>query len=100
MITRYDTTSNIQSAYNGTPVFGSRLYPIVQPTDTDTIYITGDTDYLDYMAYKFYNDASLWWIIAMANNLGTGRLSVKPGLQLRIPNGIEQLISQFNLLNG
>ena len=100
MLTRYQTNKNIQSMYNGTPFFGTRLYPVVSPMDSDSIYITGDTDYLDYMAFKFYNDASLWWIIAMANNLGTGRLSVKSGIQLRIPVGIEQIISKFNKLNS
>lgn len=100
MITRYNTNSNIKTSTTGKMFFGSRLYPVISPMDTDTIYITGDTDYLDYMAFKFYNDASLWWVIAMANNLGTGRLSVTPGLQLRIPAGIEQIVTKFNQLNS
>ena len=99
MITRYKDDRNIQTSYNGKPFFGTRLYPVIAPVDTDIIYITSEVDYLDSMAYKFYNDSSLWWVIAMANNLGTGRLSVKPGLQLRIPTGIEQIVSQFNQLN-
>jgi len=100
MITRYNSNYNINASNNGKIFFGSRLYPVIDAQDSDTIYITGDTDYLDYMAYKFYNDSGLWWIIAMANNLGTGRLSVKPGLQLRIPTNVEQIISQFNQLNS
>jgi len=99
MITRYDITTNIQTSYNGKNFFGTRTYPIIQPQDTDTIYITTDMDYLDYLAYKFYGDSSLWWIIAMANNLGSGRLSVKYGIQLRIPVNIEQIVSQYNKLN-
>ena len=99
MITRYNTNINVRTSNNGKNFLGTRIYPIVVPSDTDTIYITSDGDYLDSMAYKFYNDASLWWIIAMANNIGTGRLSVKQGIQLRIPSGIEQIISNFNKLN-
>ena len=100
MITRYSTSENIKTSYNGKKFFGTRLYPVIEANDDDVIYITKETDYLDSMAFRFYKDARLWWIIAMANNIGTGRLSVKPGLQLRIPTGIERIISSYRKLNS
>ena len=75
-------------------------YPIIEPQNSDVIVISQDGDYLDTLAYKYYNDPTLWWIIALANNLGKGRLSVPPGLQLRIPSNANTLLVQFNNLNA
>lgn len=79
---------------------GTRLYPIITESDSDVLYITTDTDYLDTLAHKFYRDSSLWWIIALANNLGNGRLSITGGLQLRIPMRIEEIVSRYNRINS
>jgi hypothetical protein len=38
-------------------------------------------------------------VIALANNLGKGRMSVPAGLQLRIPSNINAILTQFNNLN-
>jgi hypothetical protein len=40
---------------------------------------------LDTLARQYYNDPSLWWIIAQANNLNSVNLGLEPGIQLRIP---------------
>ena len=79
---------------------GTRLYPTITESDSDVLYITTDTDYLDTLAHKFYRDSSLWWIIALANNLGNGRLSITGGLQLRIPMRIEEIVSRYNRINS
>jgi hypothetical protein len=85
--------------YDGKRFFGTRSYPNIEPRETDVIYITNETDYLDSLAYKFYKDSSLWWIIALANNLGNGRLSIESGLQIRIPVEIDRITSGYNDLN-
>jgi hypothetical protein len=41
---------------------------------------------LDVLAKDFYNDPSMWWVIASANSLGKGSLVIPPGTILRIPN--------------
>tara|TARA_R100001509_G_C4825089_1_gene201210 strand:+ start:363 stop:662 length:300 start_codon:yes stop_codon:yes gene_type:complete len=53
---------------------------------------------LDLLAFKFYNDASLWWIIAEANGLGKGTLFTPEGITIRIPNSenIQEFIEQVN----
>lgn len=48
-------------------------------------HIASQTDRLDLLAYKYYGDAMKWWIIARANNLVNGTISVKPGTKLSIP---------------
>lgn len=42
-------------------------------------------DRLDILAGIYYNDGSLWWIIAAASDIGWG-LQVPPGTLLRIPS--------------
>lgn len=96
---RYIRDKNIKSRFDGKRFFGIRLYPKISEDESDIIYISKETDYLDSLAYKFYKDTSLWWIIALANNLGNGRLSVPPGIQLRIPTRVESIINGFNRIN-
>jgi len=99
-MTRYEVNKNIKSRYDGKRFFGTRTYPTINPDDTDIIYITNETDCLDSLAYKFYKDVTLWWIIALMNKLGSGKMSVDGGLQLRIPTRIEQIIAGYNKLNS
>jgi nucleoid-associated protein YgaU len=99
-MTRYSLDSNIKTRFDGKRFFGTRLYPSIAQSDDDVLYITNETDFLDTLAYKFYKDTSLWWIIALANNLGNGRLSVEPGLQIRIPMRIGSIMESYNKLNN
>jgi hypothetical protein len=70
------------------------------PFAQDDIYIiTNDTMYLDQLAYTYYQDPSLWWIIAQSNNLGKGRLSVPSGIQLRIPRNATSVLNNLKLSN-
>jgi len=68
----------------------SRL-PSYKIQETDLYIFSREGDRLDLLANSFYSDPQLWWIIADANNLGKGSLMVPPGLQLRIPNPINDL---------
>jgi len=95
---RYDSTKVIQR-WDGKRVYKTTKYPIIEAQGSDAIIISNETDYLDTLAYTYYGDPTLWWVIALANNLGKGRMSVPPGLQLRIPANINAIIVQFNNLN-
>jgi hypothetical protein len=95
---RYENISQ-DVRYDGKRVYLTTYYPEILPQDDDTIIVTNEADYLDHLAFTFYNDPSLWWIIALANNIGKGRLSVPVGIQLRIPNNISQIINDYNNLN-
>ncbi len=96
---RYSEIS-ITNRFDGKRVYKSTLYPTIEESDSDVYIISNDTDYLDTLANKYYSDPSLWWIIALANNIGKGRLSVESGLQLRIPTNIGKILSEFNKLNS
>lgn len=94
--------SNIQSKlrYDGKRVYKTTIYPSVPLSDTDLQIISNETDYLDTLAYKYYGDPTLFWIIANVNNLGKGRLSVPMGLTLRIPLDVNSIVNKFNQLNS
>jgi hypothetical protein len=96
---RYDSTLTT-TRWDGKQVYLTTSYPVIVPQDSDVIVITQDGMYLDYLAYEYYQDPTLWWVIALANNLGKGRLSVPPGIQLRIPINVNDILSQMNNLNS
>jgi len=60
---------------------------------TSVVIISRDSDRLDVIAGRVYGNASLWWIIAAASQIGWA-LQVPPGTILRIPdiNGIANLV--------
>lgn len=85
MKNRYRSTKQDQGRYNTT------RYPSFDVSPTDVYIFSREGDRLDLLADSFYNDSTLWWIIADANNLGKGSLIVKPGIQLRIPSYTQYL---------
>lgn len=95
---RYETTK-VDKRWDGSRVYRTTYYPIIQPQESDAIIISNEADYLDSLAYKYYSDPTLWWIIALANNLGKGRMSVPPGIQLRIPTNVNAIVVQYNNMN-
>jgi nucleoid-associated protein YgaU len=63
--------------------------------------VTSIGDRLDLLAFQYYNDATLWWVIAMANNNATkGLMFPEPGVQLRIPTDLNAVIALFNNFNN
>lgn len=96
---RYNHTSTSKK-WDGKQVYNTLTMPNI-PFAADDIYIiTQDGMYLDKLAYTYYKDPSLWWIIALANNLGKGRLSVPAGIQLRIPANPSNVLSRVKNSNG
>lgn len=95
---RYATTA-VDKRYDGKQVYKTTIYPTVAPSASDVLVIANDSEYLDTLAFKYYKDPTLWWIIANVNNVGKGRLSVEPGTQLRIPTDINKVLNDFKNLN-
>lgn len=74
-------------------------YPIIEKKSTDIYIIGAQHDRLDNLAFKYYGDSRLWWIIARANNIGKGNLTVPIGKQIRIPSDYISIIDSYNNLN-
>jgi hypothetical protein len=80
-------------------VYRTTYYPIIPHSIDDTYIIASEVDYLDSLAKKYYGDESFWWVIAQANNLGKGKLSIPLGKQLRIPGNVSQILNNLKNLN-
>jgi hypothetical protein len=96
---RYDDIT-VDKRWDGKRVYKSTLYPTVPYSTTDILVIAGEGDYLDTLAFKYYKDPTLWWVIANVNNVGKGRMSVEPGTQLRIPTDISRILNDFKNINA
>lgn len=98
-MTRYEDTPVLTTIdYN--PYYKGKYYPNIPLSESDVYVITTVGDRLDSLAYSYYNDATLWWVIAAANNNATkGALYPAPGTQLRIPTEINMVLQQINNFN-
>lgn len=85
----------------GKRYYGTTKYPEI-PLSLEDIYVyTTQGDRFDLLAQQYYNDSSLWWIISSANSdLPQNSYYIPEGKQIRIPQNIAAVFSQFKALNG
>lgn len=97
---RYDQNI-IKKNISNIPYYKGKIYPDIPYTDTDDYVVTTVGDRLDLLAYSYYKDPELWWVISVANNhITKGSMFPTPGLQLRIPTDINNVLRLFNEVNG
>ena len=99
MANRYQYSTTLTNKYTNKKYLGSVLYPKIKPNDNDMYIISQQSDRLDILANKYYNDSSLWWIIAVANNLNDASLSIEPGIQMRIPSNVSKILNDLEKIN-
>jgi nucleoid-associated protein YgaU len=96
---RYDNTTILKTQQDR-PYIKGKYYPNIPLSESDVYIITTVGDRLDSLANSYYNDNTLWWVIAMANNNATkGALYPEPGTQLRIPTDINKVLDLYNQFN-
>ena len=81
-----------------TPVF----YPPSVNQEGDYYIIAGEGDRLDNIAFDFYGDPKLWWVIASENNLPGDSLYIPGpdcGKQLKIPATAEGVQARYIVEN-
>jgi len=86
----------------GTTYYKPNFYPQIPLSSNDIYVITDFGDRLDTLAFQFYKDVSLYWIIAAANPevINFGSITISVGTQLRIPTNINDIIRSYNNLNS
>jgi hypothetical protein len=89
-----------QTKIKGNVVYKTVRYPEI-PLSADDIYVyTQQGDRFDVLALQFYQDSSLWWIIAIGNPQVTlGSLLIPSGLQLRIPAFPSNVVNAYKTIN-
>ena len=97
-MSRYSTTQTIRDN-NEKRRFASTIIPSLPLSPADIYIRTTSVERLDNLAYRFYQDPTLWWIIAGANGLGRGSLMVPSNRPLRIPSksNYQQIINNINI---
>ena len=95
---RYNNTTQ-KVDKSGIRAYQTTYYPEIKISDSDVFVLPKEGERLDSLAYKYYGDVSLWWIIAKAN--GIKGVAVPPlDEPIRIPGNVTNIIENFNDLNG
>jgi hypothetical protein len=93
MADRYDDNIILKTS-QGKPYYKSKAYPNIPLSENDVYVITTVGDRLDSLAYSYYNDVNLWWVISSANNnITKGSMFPIPGTQLRIPTDLNTVLN-------
>ena len=93
--------SNIpKTKIQGKLAYQTVKYPEIPLTPEDIYVYTQQGDRFDILAQNFYQDSSLWWIIASANpEIPKNSLFPPEGIQIRIPSNPSAIISAYETLN-
>ena len=96
------SNTKIKRKQGGDRVYSYTLYPKIPIKNSDVFITPTYGDRLDILANDYYGDTSLWWIIAQANGIkGFTSLYTKNFKgELRIPTQIQDILSEFNSMNG
>jgi hypothetical protein len=94
MDSRYQTTQT-KKTFDGKLVYRPKIYPNI-PLRDDDIYVATETgDRFDTLAFNFYGDSKMWWIIASANNIHNAVFALEDGTILRIPQNYIEIFNSF-----
>tara|TARA_R100001244_G_scaffold115517_1_gene85756 strand:- start:81 stop:401 length:321 start_codon:yes stop_codon:yes gene_type:complete len=95
------STLNNNIRNKGLTYSNTARYPLVLQRESDIYVITEFGDRFESLAFQFYGDVTLWWIIAITNpnivNFSSFFLPI--GSQIRIPQNISPIIDNYNELN-
>ena len=96
---RYDT-AKVKKDKNGTRYYKPTVVPNVPIKDSDIFVYPIYGDRFETIAQRYYNDSTLWWIIAKANELSKGQISADPLKKLRIPTEIDDILESVEKSNS
>jgi hypothetical protein len=86
---------------NGKQAYRTVRYPEIALTPEDIYVYTEQGDRFDVLAQQYFQDSSLWWIIAAANpQITFGSLIIPEGVQLRIPAYPANILNNYNVINS
>ena len=98
MARRYENIG-IQKTLSGKVGYLPTKYPSLVPSNNDTYIVARAEDRLDLIAMDFYGDPTLWWVVAMANDLPGDSMYTPLGFQLRIPGNLSDALNTYNIEN-
>jgi len=105
MPSRYQIISTMKSdtgiaSTSGKTMYKPTYYPNIEAQSDDNYILTGVADRLDNVAFDFYGDATLWWVISMVNDLEGDSIYPPLGMYLRIPKDLSGILTKYNQSNN
>jgi hypothetical protein len=85
---------------SGKRYYLNNIYPDIPVTENDIYIIPTIGDRLDLLAYTYYKDSSLYWVLASANALPGDSLIPPLGKQLRVPADIQSALANYTRINS
>lgn len=78
-----------------------QIQPIrrIEPAITDDVVTINQFDNIDALAYRYYGDATMGWVIMCANPDYAMEFLIPPGAKIRIPLPISRVYSQLGIKN-
>ena len=99
-MSRYNNTILLKTS-RGREYYGSTKYPSPPLSSDDLYVITQEGDRFDQLAFQYYGDASLWWVISSSNPALEQNSYFPPvGIQIRIPTNLASIQAQQRVLNS
>lgn len=84
----------------GIPYRSTTMYPDIPAHPDDTYVISTTGDRFDILASAYYNDSTLWWVIATANpSVDRSAINITAGVQIRIPYSKARILELFQTAN-
>jgi len=90
---------NTKKREDGKQQYASFVFPSFEENPDDIVIEVDEYSRLDILAEQFFNDATLWWVLAVYNNIGEPSLYVNDRTILRIPNDIQTVFTKIKELN-
>jgi hypothetical protein len=100
MSSRYSNIQILKSNTNSVRYIKAPKYPDIPFSDQDIYIETVYGDRLDLIAYDYYKSTDYYWVLMVANNLPGDSIFLTPGVQLRIPADLDNIIADYETLNG
>ena len=97
MPSRYSNTK-VKRDKSGIRVYKTTYYPDIPIRNEDHFIYPRFGERLDTLAYNFYGDVTLWWVIAKANGI-KGKMYVPQNTEIRIPGNVSKVLEDFNNIN-
>jgi nucleoid-associated protein YgaU len=96
---RYKSIPKIKTT-KGKTLYATSRYPRIPRSANDIYVYTTSQDRYDILAKQYYGDSSLWWVISIANeDISQDSLTPPIGTQIRIPQNISSIVSNFEKIN-
>lgn len=89
----------IDKTESGKRYYPTTLYSQIDPKSDDIYLITVKGDRMDNLAFEYYGDPSLWWVIAAANTIPQDSIFIPVGSQIRVPANISTYLDNFDRVN-